>query len=63
MYEIHTWFERNRAHVELREIDSQETVIEWWDNAVGEAIEDGFLNPKDWKNSAIEYARHLKIIN
>lgn len=55
-YEIHTWFERDRAHVELREKETQNTIVEWWDEKVQEAIDDGFLNPKDFKSSAIEYA-------
>jgi len=57
--ELHTWFERDRAHVEVRLRDSQETLIEWWDEAVNEAIEDGFLNPRDYHGSAFEYARYL----
>jgi hypothetical protein len=52
--ELHTWFERDRAHVELRAIESQETIVEWWDQDVQEAIEDGFLNPKDYHGSALE---------
>jgi hypothetical protein len=60
--ELHTWFERDRAHVELRDADTDETIIEWWDDDVREAIEDGFLNPKDFKASAIEYAKHIGIL-
>lgn len=55
-YEIHTWFERDRAHVELRHVETQETVVEWRDEGVAEAVEDGFLSPKDWLRSALEYA-------
>lgn len=54
--ELHTWFERDRAHVELRESSSGNTIIEWWDEEVSEAIEDGFLSPKDLHGSAYEYA-------
>lgn len=61
-YEIHTWFERDRAHVELRDKATQETVIEWWDEDVQETVEMGFLNPNDWLGSAIDYARHLGVI-
>lgn len=60
--EIHTWFERDRAHVELRLADSGETIIEWWDGEVEEAVEDGFLNPRDWKGSAEDYAQHLGLL-
>lgn len=59
---INTWFERDRAHVALwmRDDDGgqgQELLVEWWDQAVGEAVEDGFLNPRDWHGSAYEYAK------
>lgn len=57
--ELHTWFERDRAHVELRLKATDETIIEWWDESVNEAIEDGFLNPRDYHSSAFEYARYL----
>src|SRR6266403_3850826 len=50
--ELHTWFERDRAHVELRSKLDDNTIVEWWDESVGEAIEDGFLNPKDYHSSA-----------
>ena len=65
--ELHSWFERDRAHVELRNTATQETIVEWWDEAVHEAIEYGFLrtshaNPRGIPNrslhhSAYEYAR------
>ncbi len=54
--EIRTWFERDRAHVCLCLKDTDYTVCEGWDTAVSEAIEDGFLNPKDWHQSALTYA-------
>lgn len=59
---INTWFERDRAHVALwmRDEDGgqgQELLVEWWDEAVGEAVEDGFLDPRDWHRSAYEYAK------
>ncbi len=54
--EIHTWFERDRQHVELRNAKTDKTIVEWWDDDVTQAVEDGFLNPKDWHGSAREYA-------
>lgn len=41
--EISVWCERDRAHVELMDIETQRTIVEWWDEAVEEAIIDGFL--------------------
>ena len=53
---LHLWFERDRAHVEWRTKDTEETIIEWWDDAVQHAIEDGFLHPRDFHTSAYHYA-------
>lgn len=53
--EINLWFERDRAWVELREISTQKTLVEFWDGDVGEAVADGFLSPKDWHGSAWDY--------
>jgi len=60
--EIHTWFERDRKHVELRDIESNETIIEWWDDEVDEMVEMGFLDPRDWHGSAYEYAVEHNLI-
>ena len=57
---IETWFERDRAHVALMKDDA--TVIEWWDDAVTEAVEDGFLDPRDWHGSAVRYAQEHGLI-
>lgn len=57
---LQTWFERDRAHVCLSRKDADgdvgDTIIEWWDEAVAEAVEDGFLNPRDYHGSAYAYA-------
>jgi hypothetical protein len=55
--EIHTWFERDRAHVELRNKRTGKTIVEWWDEDVNQAVEDGFLNARDWHGSAYQYAK------
>jgi hypothetical protein len=57
---VYTWFERDRQHVELRK--DEKTILEFWDEAVSEAVEDGFLNPRDWEGSIIEYATYLGLI-
>lgn len=54
--ECHTWFERDRSHVELRHRLTEKTLVEWWDEAVSEAVNDGFLDPKDYHASAYDYA-------
>ena len=54
--ELLTWFERDRAHVELRNKLDDSTIVEWWDGDVAEAIEDGSLNPRDYHSSAYDYA-------
>lgn len=64
--EVDTWFERDRAYVILWEVDDDgdrvREIMEWWDEAVGEAVEDGFLNPRDWHGSARAYAEHLGLL-
>lgn len=57
--EIHVWFERDRAHVELRDLGTDTTIVEWWDTSVSEAIENGFLVPGDFHQSAINYAKAM----
>jgi hypothetical protein len=63
---LQTWFERDRAHVCLsrkdRDGDAGDTIVEWWDEAVGQSVEDGFLNPRDWHSSAFEHAKHHGMI-
>jgi hypothetical protein len=56
--QINTWFERDRASVVLETLDGT-SIIEWWDEAVDEAVQDGFLDSSDWHGSAIEYANYV----
>jgi hypothetical protein len=60
--ELHTWFERDRAHVELRDTNTDKTIVEWWDDAVSEAIEDGFLSVRDYHQSAYDYATERALL-
>jgi hypothetical protein len=60
--DLETWFERDRAHVELKDKRTDETIIEFWDEAVNEAVEDGFLNPRDYHTSCFEYADSLGLV-
>jgi hypothetical protein len=55
---LETWFERDNSLVDLQTLDGQ-TIIEWRDEAVAEAVEDGFLDPRDYHGSAVEYANHV----
>lgn len=64
--ELFTWFERDRAHVELRDRRTGETIVEWWDDDVRQAIEDGLL-PHRWTDAkghgaAFEYAKSTGLI-
>lgn len=54
---IETWFERDRAHVALYDSRSGAILGEWWDDQVGQAIEDGFLDPRNYHGSAYEWVR------
>ena len=56
---VYAWFERDRSHVELRHRRNDDTIVEWWDDEVHEAIMDGFLDPHDWHGSAWAFARYI----
>ncbi|MHB8755646.1 MAG: hypothetical protein ACYC92_11920 [Candidatus Acidiferrales bacterium] len=60
--ELQTWFERDRAHVELRDAQTDAAILEFWDEDVAQLVEDGFLNPRDWRGSLYEYAAHLGVL-
>jgi hypothetical protein len=55
---VSTWFERDRAMVCLSDTN-ETTILIAWDSGVAELVEDGFLDPRDWHGSAVEYANHL----
>src|SRR5262249_30520760 len=64
--ELETWFERDRAHVALVDKHSGETIVEWWDDDVQQAIDDGFL-PHRWSDTkaheaAFDYAKQVGVI-
>lgn len=54
--DVDSWFERDRAMVAIVNRETDETLVEWWDDAVQELVNDGFLDMKDLKRSAIKYA-------
>ncbi len=58
---VGTWSERDRQHVCLSFRDATghagATIVEWVDGAVTDAVEDGFLDPRDYHGSAFAYAR------
>ncbi len=68
-YVCSTWFECDRQHVRLETPDGK-PVFELWDDAVSQAIEDGFLttprrarpSDADWQPHAVAYAREYKLI-
>ena len=37
-----TWFERDRAHIALQDLD-ETTIVEWWDDDVRDMFESGFF--------------------
>ncbi len=60
--ELRTWFERDRAHVCLINKVTGKTIIEWWDEDVENAFEDGFLRRLDLHASAFEQAEIAGLI-
>jgi hypothetical protein len=68
--ELITWCERDRAHVELRSKVDDSTIVEWWDEDLRQAVEDGFLPYGDTDNrydaklhsAAYEYAKEREML-
>ena len=60
--EVEKWFERDRQHVALMNKKTGATLIEFWDDDVSELVQDGFLNPRDWRGSLYTYAITLGAI-
>lgn len=53
---IDTWFERDRQMVCLIHLPDQVDLVTWWDEAVTEAVEDGFLHmDKQLHQDALDY--------
>lgn len=59
---ISLWEERDRAHVELINAKNDATIVEWRDEEVKQAIEDGFLKPGKLHETAYDYAVHVGLI-
>ncbi len=70
---IDTWFERDRAHVALVDVRTDRPIVEWWDDEVSQAIEDGFLDggafilgrltrPNRLHESAYEFAANIGLL-
>jgi len=57
---VETWFERDRANITVYKDD--EEIFSVWDENAAELVEDGFLNPRDWEGSAIEYCQYLGLL-
>lgn len=60
-FKLTTWFERDRQHVEV--VDAaieRRTIIEWWDEDVTQAIEDGFLNHRAFLGSALPWSTRIR---
>lgn len=57
-----TWFERDRSMVALVDENTETCIVEWWDEEVHELVEAGFLDPRDWERSALDYATHIGAI-
>lgn len=59
---LQTWFERDRGLVALSDACTGEVVLEARDEDVDALVEDGFLDPRDWHGSAVEYANTLGLV-
>lgn len=63
---LETWFERDRASVILYNDKTDESILEFWDEEVEEAKEDGFLTfgkgQEALHQSCREYANSLGLM-
>lgn len=61
------WHERDRDHLVLYMKDGDgdfgDTIIEWWDEAYVQAVEDGAIDPRRPHESAFEYAAQMGLLN
>lgn len=55
------WKKDDRACVILFDKGREKILLEFWDAEVSNAIECGFLNPKDFHKSAYEYYKFLNL--
>lgn len=64
---IGEWHERDRNHVALYmkvgEDGYGDTIMDWWDEAVVQAVEDGFIDPRRLHESVFEYAEQMGMLN
>lgn len=58
---VSTWFERDRAYIALLDEDDR-VIVEFWDEGVDQAIEDGFIDMRNLKKSLIEYAIYFDLL-
>lgn len=62
--EVATWFERDRAHVQIRDKKTQQkTIAEWWDDDARQMFEDGFfIRGLGFERSLLDYAEEVGLI-
>jgi hypothetical protein len=58
---LSTWFERDRAYVGLENKLNGKTIVEWWDEDVAQALEDGFLKMRGFNTR--DHSLHLSAYN
>lgn len=61
------WHERDRHHVALHmkvgDAEYGDIIVQWWDEAYVQAIEDGFVVPRRLHASVFEYASDVGLLN
>jgi len=68
--EVVVWEERDRLHVGVREKDSGEYPVDWWDDEARQMFEDGFFEPmgpgaarrRRFEESVLDYAEQTGFI-
>ena len=59
-----SWFERDRAHIAIygkingsEDVSDEHAIVEFWDDAVLEALEDGSIKSDNYHESLVVYAK------
>jgi len=58
-----TWEERDRLNINLTDETTGKEILNFWDDDARGMIEDGFLDPRKFMQSAIEYAEQMGLLN
>lgn len=61
--EVNIWEERDRLHIEVRNVKNDQTIVEWWDDDARQMIEDGFFTAGGrLRGSVLDYCIETELL-